>query len=64
VAPFITERIELIEEVILLVKVNEAVRIVRPMLARREMYLWTVGLVVADDLGPRNRCRERKCARE
>src|SRR6202022_294703 len=42
VAPFITERIELIEEVILLVKVNEAVRMVRPMLAGGEVHLWTV----------------------
>jgi hypothetical protein len=64
VAPLITERIELIEEVILVVKVKEAVRIVGPMLARREVYLWTLGLVVAGDLGPRNRCRQRKCARD
>ena len=59
VAPFITERIELIEEVILLVKVNQAVRIVCPMIARREVHLMTVRLVLADDLGPRNRRRER-----
>lgn len=72
VTPLIAEGIELKEEVVFPVKVDEAVGIVRPVLARREMYLRTIGLVVilvlapvvANDLSPGNGREERQCARE
>jgi hypothetical protein len=72
VTPLIAEGIELKEEVVFPVKIDEAVGIIRPILARREMYLRTIGLVVivvlalvvANDLSPGNGREERQCARE
>jgi hypothetical protein len=46
VPPLITQGIELIEEMILTVKVDETIRIVGPILARREVHLRAIGLLI------------------
>jgi len=51
VSPLIAEGVVLKEEVIFAVKEDEAVGVVGPMLARREVHLGTVGLVVIAGLG-------------
>ena len=46
-SPLIAEGVELEKEMILTLKVHEAIRIIRPMLAGREVYLGTIALLIA-----------------
>src|ERR1700761_1059872 len=47
VAPFVAKRVVLEKQVVLTLEVNQAVRVVRPMLARRKVVLGTKWLVVS-----------------
>ena len=62
-SPFVAERVELKEQMIFAVEVHYAIRIVRPMLTRREMKLWPVRLVIVRNgsiLAPESRASDRQ----
>jgi len=50
VAPDISERVVLVEKVVLAIEVHQPVGVVRPVLAWREMILGTVRLIVCGRL--------------